>query len=83
MYTIVRRLLLGSLLLAATVLADEGDKYFYVEGSYLDPETALPLDSGAGLQLGIGSELNRLLNLEAPGRIQVWLTVSPASCDPT
>ncbi|MDH4126511.1 MAG: OmpA family protein [Gammaproteobacteria bacterium] len=64
MNTLARRLLPCCLLLAGTVLADEGDKYFYIEGSYLDPETALPLDSGAGLQLGIGGELNRLLNLE-------------------
>jgi len=65
MNTLSKTIVTIAMLVAASVsLADGGDKYFYIQGSYLEPERAVPLDNGAALQLGLGSELSEHINLE-------------------
>lgn len=49
---------------ANTVMADDGDKYFYVLGSQLVPDIAFNQDDGWGAQLGVGRELNHWFNIE-------------------
>jgi OOP family OmpA-OmpF porin len=46
-------------------LADEGDKYGYVLGSYLDPDVVFDQDTGYGLQIGLGKEISKMWNIEA------------------
>lgn len=49
---------------ASAALAEEGDKYSYFLGSYVEPDSALNFDDGYGLQIGIGNEMTKLWNLE-------------------
>lgn len=50
---------------AHAVVADEGDKYGYIQGSYLDPDIAFDQDTGFGLQIGLGKEISKFWNIEA------------------
>lgn len=61
---VLRAIVFSAVLATSASMADEGDKYFYIQGSYLEPESASPLDSGAALQLGLGGELSEHINLE-------------------
>lgn len=50
---------------AGMALAEDGDKYAYVLGSYLEPDIAFNQDNGAGVQIGLGYEVGTRLNIEA------------------
>ncbi len=45
-------------------LAGPDDHYGYVLGSYLDPDSAFDQDDGFGIQMGIGTQLSPMWNIE-------------------
>ncbi|MGI9271600.1 MAG: OmpA family protein [Woeseiaceae bacterium] len=57
--------LIGAMTIGANaVMADDGDKYIYLLGSQLVPDTAFDQDDGWGAQLGLGIQVNRWWNME-------------------
>ena len=51
-------------LCGGAALAEDNDKYWYALGSFVDPDSEFNADDGWGLQLGVGSQINRWVNLE-------------------
>ena len=49
---------------ANTALADASEHYGYVLGSFVEPDVAFNQEDGFGLQIGIGTELSQMWNLE-------------------
>jgi OOP family OmpA-OmpF porin len=49
---------------AGIATADEGDKYAYILGSSLEPDTIFDQEDGTGIQVGIGREAGPMLNVE-------------------